>query len=74
MGIYSWPIPPKECVERSVGGGCGRYGVDGNCLLGGDIRAGAAPGYHARGDVDCMCKRIGVVNCDYMALRLCVNQ
>ena len=46
-GIHPRTIPPKECMERNTGSHCCRFRIDGNRLLGGDVRAGIASGHHA---------------------------
>ena len=47
LGIHPRTIPPKECMERNTGSHCCRFRIDGNRLLGGDVRAGIASGHHA---------------------------
>lgn len=40
-------IPSKECMERDIGSHRCRFHIDGNRLLGCDIRTGIASGHHA---------------------------
>ena len=47
---------------------------DGNCLLGGDVRAGADSGHHPRSDAHCLRQRAGIRNCDNVVVCLHLDE
>ena len=56
----------------------GRYACrchsDGNCLLGGDVRAGADSGHHTRSDAHCLRQRAGIRNSDNVVVCLHLDE
>ena len=69
-GFIRGPVPSKECVEWRAGCCSCRCHINGDGLLGSDIRAGIASGNHSRSHAYRLCKRVGVWNGDYVAVCL----
>ena len=46
LGIHPRSIPSKECMERDIGSHRCRFHIDGDRLLGRDVRTGIASGHH----------------------------
>lgn len=61
-------------VERRIGRYACRCHSDGNCLLGGDVRAGADSGHHTRSDAHCLRQRAGIRNSDNVVVCLHLDE
>ena len=70
LELHSATVSPKECVEWRAGCRSCRCHINGDGLLGSDIRAGIASGNHSRSHAYRLCECVGVWNGDYVAVCL----
>lgn len=72
--FYPRTFPAEKRVERRIGRYACRCHSDGNCLLGGDVRAGADSGHHTRSDAHCLRQRAGIRNSDNVVVCLHLDE
>ena len=74
LEFYPRTFPAEKRVERRIGRYACRCHSDGNCLLGGDVRAGADSGHHTRSDAHCLRQRAGIRNSDNVVVCLHLDE
>ena len=68
------PFLRKNVWSGVLAGMLCRCHSDGNCLLGGDVRAGADSGHHTRSDAHCLRQRAGIRNSDNVVVCLHLDE